>query len=213
METEALKRVEQKQGHLDTDDLRLHALSDLSHTVSRKSSVVEIESVDDLPGLPLKDVLSLQAVAMGVLRESARRPRVRNRLHQFTLLQNSGSPIGSNDVDRFVSIRTGMVDFRSWKLSVSFLEYILNDKLRYSNTRELYQLEWGADGQATGTKLTIVNYNPVVDTYLHPDTQVLIDQVVPYGSKWRQPLYPEAIEEIKERMLDTVNQFDNEAAA
>lgn len=213
METVALRRVEQGQDHRGTDGLRLHALSDLRRTVNRKSSAVEIEPIDDLPELPLKDVLSLQAVAMGVLRENARRPRVRNKLHQFTLLQNSGSPIGSNDVDRFVSVRTGMVDFRSWKLSVSFLEYILNDKLRYSNTRELYQLEWGADGQATGTKLTIVNYNPVVDTYIHPDTQALTDQVVPSGSSWRQPLHPQAIEEIRERMLNTVGQFDIEAAA
>jgi hypothetical protein len=209
METAKQSRVVRKQTPFDVSDLRFHALRDLKHTAkANRSKPIEIESLDNLPDLPLKSVMSLQAVAMGVLRENARRPRSRNRFHQFTLFENSGSPIGSNDVDRFVSIRTGMVDFRTWRLSVSFLEYILSEKLRYSNTRDLYQIEWDASGQARGTELTIVNYNPVIDSYPHPETQAATDKVLPLGSSWRRPLYPEGLEEIKERMLDTALQFD-----
>lgn len=154
--------------------------------------------------IPLDNVLHLQSIAMGVLRERARRVESKPKMTGFVLFDRSPGDMDSNAIDTYMGVVARKVTHDYWQFSVSFLSYMMNQKLRYSNHRELYRFNWNADQACTGTKIIHDVYNPVVSTRHDPD-KGLIDTVAPSVTKDWYPLDERDCSELRDRMLATAS--------
>lgn len=118
-------------------------------------------SEDAIPRVPIEDVLAIQALSMGRVRDVShtRTRRDNARVHSFMLLHQTtpyveraedlivasdseDSEVSEVDFDTYLGVIAREPSPRSWKLTVSFLQNILDERHRYSSTREMYQFEW-----------------------------------------------------------------------
>jgi hypothetical protein len=106
---------------------------------------------DESAELELDEVLALQALVMGHVRQMAlqkgRKVHVGGepRTHAYSLLDNSGDDIFSGDKDQYLGVRVRRIGFRAWSMGISVLENDMT-KARYrSSLRTRYQLRWNND--------------------------------------------------------------------
>ena len=157
--------------------------------------------------IPVREVLSLQSLAMGVLSEQARRKIFRQKMTGYVLFENSGGAIGSNTVDTYMGVVARRPAVNYWQFTVSFLSMMNNEALRYSNTRELYRFNWNRQGHCVGTKILTDNYNPVVSSRYDTEKGI-VDTVDSNIESWWRPLDVQDCDELAERMLQTAAQID-----
>lgn len=172
---------------------------------SRHSMSEIIPEYYELPSIPVEEVLAIQSLAMSTVRERARRVRVQDSIHRFVIYDSSAGPIGSNGLDTFLSVSVGKKDFRWWQMSVSFLSLLMNHKLRYSNTRELYRFDWDAEGHCSGIKFFYDNHNPVIETLPSlTDDKKVVDIIQPRAMMWSRPVDANECDELCDRMLQII---------
>lgn len=157
--------------------------------------------------LPIDEVRAIQSLAMGVLSEKARRKVFKDKMTGYVLYESTGEPMGSNAVDTFMGVISKKPAINYWQFTVSFLSGMMNDRLRYSNTRELYRFNWNNLGCCVGTKILTDNYNPVVSTRYDIESGI-IDTVEPNIESWWRPIDVADFDDLSERMLHTAAQVE-----
>lgn len=151
--------------------------------------------------LPLSGVRAIQSLAMGVLSEQARRLNSREKMTGFVLFDTTGEGMGSNTLDTYMGVVSRRPAVNYWQFTVSFLSGIMNNELRYSNTRELYRFNWDSTGKCLGTLIVNDNYNPVISTQY--DTEHgLIDTVDPNATSYWRPIEMDDCLDVVERMSE-----------
>lgn len=132
------------------------------------------------------EVRVIRALAESLQRHA--RTQVDNdQMSGYVLYDSPRRPMGSNSVDVFMGVVSRRFSNDYHQFTVSFLSMMMNEELRYSNTRELYRYNWNNIGYCVGTKIVTDNYNPVVSTRY--DTEKgYIDTVEPDVTSYWRPL-------------------------
>lgn len=162
----------------------------------------EISQSPEYDFVPLEKVQRLQSLAMGVFRERARREVSRQKMTGFVLLDSMEGDMQSNAVDTYMGFLSQRITHDYWQFTVSFLTYMMNHELRYSNYREQFRFNWNAEGRCIGTKIITDNYYPVTDTRFEPE-RGFIDTVDPSPSSDWRPLDDADCDELRDRVLAT----------
>ena len=157
--------------------------------------------------IPLSEAESIRDIAMGVVRPVARKEVIDltekgEKARRFVIFADSGETIGSNAVDEFLSVSV-VKDFkRNWTIKVSFLEYVLSEEGRYSNFREVYDLQCSRQLGCVAIKKDIVSDVSILSSRSIIETRQLIDVVQPNRYVSIEPMNAQDCDVLCNRMLD-----------
>lgn len=157
--------------------------------------------------LPISEAESIRDIAMTVVRPIARKEVIDingegKKARRFVLFANSGGTIGSNAVDEFLSVSVTKDIKRNWNLKISFLEYILSEEGRYSNFREVYDLQCNSKLGCIALKKDIVNDVPILSSRSILETRQIVDTVQPNRYVSIEPMNTNDCDTVCNRMLD-----------
>lgn len=131
--------------------------------------------------LVAEEAESIRDLAMGLFRPLASREVVKKRGDKkkrgFVLYADSGENIGSGAVDEFFGVVVVKEPTRNWKMTISFLEYILTEEARYSNFREIYDFECSPVLGCTALKKCITIDAPILSSRSELSSHTVIDTV------------------------------------
>ena len=150
--------------------------------------------------LPVQEVFSLRAIAMGVVAEQARRVVDRPKMTGYAIYESSTEGMGSGAVETYLGVIAKKLAYDYWQMTISFRSSILEDNFRYSNTLELNRFNWNQQGVCVGTKVFTDNYYPIVSSRSDESVGV-VDTVEPHVVSWWRPLDTGDCDDITERML------------
>jgi hypothetical protein len=170
--------------------------------------VAEIERSPEEDFVDLRQVLSVQSLAMGVFREAARREVIKHKMTGFVLLDRTEGEMGSDGVDTYMGFMSRRLSYDYWQFTASFLRYEMTDHLRYTNYRELYRYNWNTAGKCIGTYITTLNYNPITSTREDEDLG-RVDTVEPHIHTEWGPLSDNDTPELKKRMYRTISNIES----
>ena len=157
--------------------------------------------------LSISEAESIRDIAMGVVRPIARKETVDitaegKKARRFVLFADSGESIGSNEVDKYLSVSVTKDIKRNWNLKISFLEYVLSEEGRYSNFREVYDLQCSGRLGCLAIKKDIVNDVPILSSWSILKTKQVVDVVQPNRYVSIEPMNTEDCDTLCNRMLD-----------
>ena len=157
---------------------------------------------DALPRVPVQDVLDIQSLAMGTVLPLARTRRTGTepRVTGFVLLHETNPNVQhpsdviqmpneygeyehEADVDTYLGVIVRKPHPRQWRLTVSFLQYMLTEADRLTNTRDIYRFEWRrGEEEALGTRRVIRSVGEVsaADMIIEPE-RLSFDRTVRRG--------------------------------
>lgn len=153
--------------------------------------------------LPVREVFSLRAIAMGVVAEQARRIVDKPKMTGYAIYESSQQPMGSGATETYLGVIAQKLSYDYWQMTISFRSMMLDERLRYSNTLELNRFNWHQNGACVGTKILTDNYYPITDSRV--DDGGVIDTVQPHVSSWWRPIDIGDCDDIAERMLHINN--------
>jgi len=165
--------------------------------------------------LPLYEAESIRDIAMGVVRPVARKEVIDltdkgEKARRFVLFADSGEAIGSNAVDEFLSVSVTRDICRNWNIKISFLEYILSEEGRYSNFREVYDLQCNKQLGCIALKKDIINDVTILSSRSDVETRQVIDVVKPNRYVSVEPMNIMHCDELCNRMLDLSSRIKQE---
>lgn len=165
--------------------------------------------------LPLYEAESIRDIAMGVVRPVARKEVIDltekgEKARRFVLFADSGESIGSNAVDEFLSVSVTKDIGRNWNIKISFLEYILSEEGRYSNFREVYDLQCSKRLGCIALKKDIINDVAILSSRSEVETRQVIDVVKPNRYVSVEPMNIMHCDELCNRMLDLSSRIKQE---
>lgn len=169
--------------------------------------MTEIISSPEQDFIPLKQVLALQSLAMGVFRERARREVSKQKMTGYVLFDKSEGDMGSGATDTYMGVISRKLKYDYWQFTVSFLTYVMREEVRYSNLREQYRFNWHANGMCVGTKIVHDNYYPIIASRVDPQDGI-IDTVDPSVTHMWYELDSEDCDDLRGRMLSTVSSVE-----
>jgi hypothetical protein len=166
--------------------------------------------------LPLYEAESIRDIAMGVVRPVARKEVIDltekgEKARRFVLFADSGESIGSNAVDEFLSVSVTKDISRNWNIKISFLEYILSEEGRYSNFREVYDLQCSKQLGCIALKKDIINDVTILSSRSDLETRQVIDVVKPNRYVSVEPMNIMHCDELCNRMLDLSSRIKQES--
>lgn len=150
--------------------------------------------------LPVQEIFSLRAIAMGVVAEQARKIVDKPKMTGYAIYDSTTESIGSGAVETYLGVIAKKLTYDYWQMTISFRSSILEDNLRYSNTLEINRFNWNQQGACVGTKVFTDNYYPIVSSR-QDDLSGVVDKVEPHVVSWWRPLDTADCDDITERML------------
>jgi hypothetical protein len=162
--------------------------------------------------LPVGEVEALRDFAMTYVRGHARQVVADKnaRAHRFVLLDESGGQVGSDEVDTYLSVSVSKRE-RLQRMRVSFLELILSEERRYSNSREVYYFDWQPDGVVYARRRVIDIFGRIISTGLNEEGLVE-DLVIPEIVDRTFPIAVADCDALCDRMLAVTESVRQKAA-
>ncbi len=152
-----------------------------------------------------REAVAVRDLAMSTLRPIASREISKNngasKTRGFLVYSDSGENIGSGATDEFFGFVVVKQPARSWKMKISFLEYVLTEEQRYSNYREVYDFECSESLGCTALKKTIAVVVPILSSRTDLKTGTVIDTVQPNRLEDIEPMTTEDCDVLCDKML------------
>jgi hypothetical protein len=153
-----------------------------------------------------QEAMAVRDLAMTLFRPLAKREVIKQenetKKRGFVVYLDSGENIGSGAVDEYLGVVIAKEPQRSWRMKISFLEYILTEEARYSNFREIYDFECRQHLGCTALKKNITVDVPIISSRSDLKTKAVIDTVQPNRLVSIQPMTTKDCDILSNRMLD-----------
>lgn len=115
------------------------------------------------PLVAIEDILSVQAVAMGIMAQArTRKVTADERRHSFSMrntqpgLDTPEPAIYDGSTDTYLSFTTRRQGYGQWRMHISFLSYVMEKDRAACNTREQFLFDWMRNSNRMAWTQTVV---------------------------------------------------------
>lgn len=154
--------------------------------------------------LPISEVFTLRALALGVVGKQSRRWLDKPKTSGFAMLETKGDAMGSGSLERYVGVIAKKLTYDYWQMTISFRETRLSEETRYSNVLIQNRFNWNKEGRCVGTRIFRATHAEVPEGEAS-DSRSLIRSV--HDRLWH-PLHAEDVQDVREELLEVSKSID-----